>query len=93
MCPSRTLVPMKYFAFACPAFNNSDLTIIFNQMVDVIQNQDDPNKFIFYEMYVDLDAVMFHKEQPHFALWTEFKASGGVVSSVSHKCDGLFISE
>ena len=84
---------MKYFAIACPAFNNSDLTIIFNQMVDVIQNQDDPNKFIFYEMYVDLDAVMFHKEQPHFALWTEFKASGGVVSSVSHKCDGLFISE
>ncbi len=60
---------------------------------DVIQDQENPNKFFFYEMYKDVEAVKFHKEQPHFALWTEFKASGGVVSSVSHKCDGLFISD
>ena len=58
----------------------------------MIQNQENPCKFFFYEMYVDLDAVKFHKEQPHFALWTNFKESGGVVSSVSHKCDGIFIS-
>lgn len=60
---------------------------------DVIQNQENPCKFFFYEVYQDADAVKFHKEQPHFALWTDFKASGGVVSSVSHKCDGLFLTE
>jgi quinol monooxygenase YgiN len=59
---------------------------------DVHQSQDDPNKFFFYEVYVDADAVAFHKEQPHFALWTNFKESGGVVSSVSHKLDGIFMT-
>lgn len=52
----------------------------------------DPNKFIFYEVYDDKDAVVFHKAQPHFDLWTQFKASGGVVSSVSKVCDGWFMS-
>eukprot|EP00557_Chaetoceros_sp_GSL56_P001691 CAMPEP_0176504200 /NCGR_PEP_ID=MMETSP0200_2-20121128/15793_1 /TAXON_ID=947934 /ORGANISM="Chaetoceros sp., Strain GSL56" /LENGTH=110 /DNA_ID=CAMNT_0017903589 /DNA_START=91 /DNA_END=423 /DNA_ORIENTATION=- len=60
---------------------------------DVVQNQENPCKFFFYEVYQDAEAVKFHKEQPHFALWTDFKASGGVVSSVSHKCHGIFLSE
>uniref|UniRef100_A0A7S2KWR8 ABM domain-containing protein n=1 Tax=Leptocylindrus danicus TaxID=163516 RepID=A0A7S2KWR8_9STRA len=60
---------------------------------DVVQSQEDSNKFIFYEVYKDVEAVKFHKEQPHFALWTNFKESGGVVSSISHKMDGLFMSE
>uniref|UniRef100_A0A7S2XRK0 ABM domain-containing protein n=1 Tax=Attheya septentrionalis TaxID=420275 RepID=A0A7S2XRK0_9STRA len=59
---------------------------------DVLQSQDDPNKFFFYEVYTDVDAVTFHKAQPHFALWTNFKASGGVVNSVSKKAEGVFMS-
>eukprot|EP00558_Chaetoceros_sp_UNC1202_P006539 CAMPEP_0197247408 /NCGR_PEP_ID=MMETSP1429-20130617/29175_1 /TAXON_ID=49237 /ORGANISM="Chaetoceros sp., Strain UNC1202" /LENGTH=150 /DNA_ID=CAMNT_0042708313 /DNA_START=21 /DNA_END=473 /DNA_ORIENTATION=+ len=59
---------------------------------DVLESQDEPNRFFFYEVYTDTDAVAFHKEQPHFALWTDFKASGGVVSATSFKCDGLFMS-
>ena len=55
--------------------------------------QDDPNKFFFYEVYEDLDAVSFHMEQPYFTAWTEFEASGGVVSAVIHKNDGLFLTE
>lgn len=60
---------------------------------DLLQSQENPNKFVFYEVYENLDAVAFHKEQPHFALWTKFKESGGVVNSVSHKTDGLFMSD
>jgi hypothetical protein len=60
---------------------------------DVIQDQSNPCKFFFYEVYIDIDAVLFHKEQTHFALWTDFKASGGVVANTSHKCDGIFMSE
>lgn len=60
---------------------------------DVLQSQDDPNKFVFYEVYKDLDAVKVHKEQPHFKPWTEFKESGGVVSSVTSKMDGLFMDD
>ena len=59
---------------------------------DVLRDQSDPNKFFFYEVYVDAAAVAVHKEQPHFALWTNFKESGGVVKSTSYKTDGLFMS-
>jgi len=42
-------------------------------------------RFFFYEAYKSADDVVFHKEQPHFKLWSDFKASGGVKSSVSTK--------
>jgi hypothetical protein len=42
-------------------------------------------------MYENTAAVDFHKTQPHYAKWAEFKDSGGTVSSVSHKMDGLFV--
>ena len=69
------------------------MNIISFHFEDVIQDQGNPNKFMFYEVYTDLDAVSFHKEQPHFALWADFEASGGVVSCVFQICDGLFMSE
>mmetsp|Transcript_6225 Transcript_6225/g.18169 ORF Transcript_6225/g.18169 Transcript_6225/m.18169 type:complete len:107 (+) Transcript_6225:1451-1771(+) len=59
---------------------------------DVLRSKDNPNKFFFYEAYVDADAIAFHKDQPHFALWTKFKETEGIVSSVSHKTDGWFMS-
>lgn len=59
---------------------------------DVVQNMEQKNKFMFYEVYKDTEAVDFHKKQPHFKLWTDFKESGGVIKSVSHKCDGIFMS-
>eukprot|EP00565_Helicotheca_tamesis_P002638 CAMPEP_0185728452 /NCGR_PEP_ID=MMETSP1171-20130828/3786_1 /TAXON_ID=374046 /ORGANISM="Helicotheca tamensis, Strain CCMP826" /LENGTH=143 /DNA_ID=CAMNT_0028397167 /DNA_START=73 /DNA_END=504 /DNA_ORIENTATION=+ len=58
---------------------------------DVLQSNDDPNKFFFYEVYADADAAAFHREQPHFKPWTEFKESGGVSSSVSKKMTGVFL--
>lgn len=59
--------------------------------IDVLQDQGDKNKFIFYEMYEDMAAVDFHKTQPHYAKWATFKESGGTVTSVSFKMDGLFV--
>jgi autoinducer 2-degrading protein len=59
---------------------------------DVVQSQEDPAKFFFYEMYTNSEAVAFHKLQPHYLPWTQFKDSGGVIKSVSHKTHGLFVS-
>jgi len=50
------------------------------------------NKFFFYEIYQDSDAVSHHKEQPHYQAWAAFKESGGVISSASKKASGLFLS-
>ena len=41
---------------------------------DVLKDNESSNKFIFYEVYKDLDAVARHKETPHFKLWADFKA-------------------
>lgn len=33
---------------------------------DVLQDNDDPTKFIIYEAYIDEDAVKAHKQTPHY---------------------------
>ena len=33
------------------------------------QDLGDPNHFVFYETYVDEDAVAAHRAAPHFAQW------------------------
>ena len=55
---------------------------------DVLRDNDNPNRFFFYEAYVDAAAVDVHKAQPHFKLWSDFKASGGC-TSVSTKATPL----
>lgn len=57
---------------------------------DVLRDQSNPCKFVFYEMYKDDESVVRHKAAPHFAPWTAFKASGGVISQSVVKADGLF---
>lgn len=57
---------------------------------DVARDQTNPNKFVFYEVYVDNDAAARHKETPHFKLWSDFKASGGVLSQSVIKADAIF---
>ena len=57
---------------------------------DVLCDQSNPNRFFFYEVYKDAEAVAVHKEMPHFKAWSDFKASGGVISSVSTKADMPF---
>lgn len=59
---------------------------------DVVKDGMKDNVYFFYEVYENADAVAFHKEQPHFKLWGDFKASGGIVSSVTKKCTGVFMT-
>jgi len=59
---------------------------------DVLQAEDAPNKFFFYEVYEDAAAIGHHKEQPHYLAWGAFKESGGVISSFSKKASGKFMT-
>merc|ERR1719253_834943 len=59
---------------------------------DVLQAEDAPNKFFFYEVYEDAAAIAHHKEQAHYLAWGAFKESGGTISSVSKKADGKFMT-
>ena len=38
---------------------------------DVLQQVDDPSRFILYEEYVDQPATLAHKETAHYLSWRE----------------------
>lgn len=38
---------------------------------DVLQQQDDPGKFVLYEVYRDVAATGKHKETAHYNTWVE----------------------
>jgi autoinducer 2-degrading protein len=41
---------------------------------DVVQNQDDPDRYYFYEVYVDEGAYATHTRMPHLASWRQAAA-------------------
>ncbi|KAL9187040.1 hypothetical protein ACHAXT_010760 [Thalassiosira profunda] len=59
---------------------------------DVLQAEDQANKFFFYEVYEDAAAIAHHKEQAHYLAWGAFKESGGTLSSVSKKASGKYMT-
>ncbi|MDR0520745.1 MAG: antibiotic biosynthesis monooxygenase [Planctomycetaceae bacterium] len=40
-----------------------------NYRYDVLQQPDDPARFVFYEVYSDETALDFHKQSAHFSEW------------------------
>jgi len=38
---------------------------------DVLQQQDDPTRFVLVEIYRDADAAAAHKETPHYPVWRD----------------------
>lgn len=42
---------------------------------DVAQQQDDPARFVFVEVYRDAAAAAAHKETPHYPVWRDTVAS------------------
>ncbi len=38
---------------------------------DILQQQDDPTKFVLYEAYKDEDSAKAHKETAHYAKWRD----------------------
>lgn len=42
-----------------------------NLRFDVLQQIDDPDRFILYEVYRDEAGMKAHKETPHYARWAE----------------------
>ena len=38
---------------------------------DVVQQQDDPTRFVLVEVYRDAAAAVAHKETPHYPVWRD----------------------
>lgn len=42
-----------------------------NLRFDVLQQTDDPDRFVLYEVYKDEAAMAAHKATPHYAQWNQ----------------------
>ena len=56
---------------------------------DVLQDKAQDNKFVFYEVYINAEAIEYHKSCSHYAAWTNFKKTGGVLSQTVGKHNGV----
>lgn len=57
---------------------------------DVVQQQDDPTRFVLVEVYRTSDAPAKHKETPHYAKWRDTVAPMMAEPRSSMKFTNLF---
>ena len=57
---------------------------------DVLQDNTDPNKFFFYEVYRDESAVEAHRAAPHYARWRAVAAEVLAEPTNASRCTTLF---
>ena len=60
---------------------------------DVVQQQDDPTRFVFVEAYRTKDAPAAHKETKHYQIWRDAVAPMMVEPRASVKFENLFPSD
>ena len=57
---------------------------------DVIQQQDDPSRFLLVEVYRDAAANLAHKETEHYPVWRDTVATMMTEPRVSVKYNNIF---
>ena len=59
---------------------------------DVLQDKDEPTKFVLVEVYKNLDAPALHKETSHYKEWRDTVAGMMAEPRQARKFDNLFPS-
>ena len=57
---------------------------------DVVQQQDDPTRFVLVEVYWDANAAAAHKETKHYPIWRDAVAPMMAEPRFSVKFNNLF---
>jgi autoinducer 2-degrading protein len=57
---------------------------------DVLQDNSDPNRFFFYEVYADEKAVEAHRAAPHYARWRAAAAEVLAEPTNASRCTTIF---
>jgi len=73
VCVYVRVKPQHHNAFVAATLENARGTIAEpgNLRFDVIQQADDPNRFLLYEVYRDEAGMKAHKNTPHYAAWRD----------------------
>lgn len=61
-----------------------------NRRFDVLQNPDDPTRFVLYEAYVSATDAAAHKETSHYLNWRETVASMMAKPRRGEPMNGIF---
>ncbi|MBT3358631.1 MAG: antibiotic biosynthesis monooxygenase [Rhodospirillales bacterium] len=61
-----------------------------NRRFDVLQDSEDPTKFVLYEAYVSGEAAAGHKETAHYLAWRDAVADMMAEPREAVFYDGLF---
>ena len=57
---------------------------------DVLQDNADPSKFFFYEVYLDENAVKAHQASAHYARWRAVAAEVLAEPTSASRCTTIF---
>ena len=60
---------------------------------DVLQDNSDPNRFFFYEVYRDEDAVKAHQASAHYARWRAVAGELLAEPTNANRCTTVFPKE
>lgn len=58
---------------------------------DLLKDREKPNRFFFYEVYENDEAIAKHKTTAHYKGWADFKAAGGVENQAVMKLENASI--
>ena len=61
-----------------------------NRRFDVLQNPEDPTRFILYEAYVSAEDAAAHKQTAHYAAWRDAVAGMMAEPRTGVPMNGLF---
>ncbi len=61
-----------------------------NVRFDVLQRNDDPNRFVFYEVYQSEAGFTAHQQTAHYSKWKEAVAPMMAEPRAAQKCTSLF---
>lgn len=59
------------FIDACRLNHEASTQEAGNRRFDILQDADDPTRFILYEAYATADAAAAHKQTEHYATWRD----------------------
>jgi autoinducer 2-degrading protein len=62
------------FAEACRANHDGSVQEPGVRRFDVLQERDDPTRFVLYEWYVEEADAVAHKDTAHYAVWRDATA-------------------
>jgi autoinducer 2-degrading protein len=92
VCVHAHVQPEHREAFLAATLENACAAILEpgNLRFDVLQQADDPNRFLLYEVYRDEAAVEAHKQTTHYAAWRDAVAPWMAEPRQGVKHAGLF---